>query len=89
MGSPVSRFHSYVPPEDGQPAPSQQDEPPRTKKYRETKHQVFTVEITGARAWELLRYLEKQAVSSSQYDDVSTAVKFAELFRDQLRQQGW
>jgi len=89
MGSPV-RLHDFVPSnaEDGQSTQAQEVNT-RTKRYRDTKHQVFSVEITGARAWELLHYLEKQAVCASQYDDVSTAVKFAELFRDQLRQQGW
>lgn len=80
---PAIRLHDFDSPAQPSAAAVEERNLRKTKWYRENAPKLHQIEVTGLRAWQIIKFLERIAVTSSNYADIAEAVKIAELFREQ------
>ncbi len=61
----------------------------RSQGIKANRHRSFQIEFTGKQIYDLLHILERDAVDSHDYLQVSAKVIFAEIIREQAKGQGF
>lgn len=61
----------------------------QTEGIRHNRDRIFTVTLKGKLVYDFLHMLEARAMQERNYLEVRQAVAFAELIREQVKEQGF